>query len=436
MLLSTPRRISISSLRECTRDYKVVLIPPWPQYRSLFISHFLASASEGLLYSRMPDEDTSLADWLAGLTREIQAIMPEFGQALAPLVNSQDAPARELGAALGADLDRIADEPLLLFIDEFDPRSWAAQTQTFIDALIAALGDKVKIILSSRMQSYQPVEHIVSSGVAVVLGVEWERGTLRFVLEERPRPQIEVYAFGKGRTLVNGAEIAQWEGMLPRMLFYYLIDHPLVTRDEIFADFWPKVSTKDATDIFHVTKHKVTEVLSRPQGGRPRELTQYTQGFYIPSEVYVRHYDVAEFEAAVERAEHAPTLEERELQSRTALELYRGPYLEEATARWAVERRAALARRHAEAQIVLGRVLAERQQPAEAAALFEEALKVLPLREDVLRSVIRCHVELGQIEDARRQLANLEDKAYRRMGVKPTPESQELRAMVASLDQS
>lgn len=435
MLLHEPRRISISSLRECTRDHKVVLIPPWPQYRSLFISHFLANANEGLLYSRMPDQDATISQWLTGLTAEIKAILPGFGQELTTAVSAGSNDPAKLGAALADDLNYIAREPMLLFIDDFDPRSWGEQTGLFLSSMIEGLGDRMTIILSSRMQSYSPVDQIVTSGVAVVLGIEWERGTLRFVLEGHPRPQIEVFAFGKGHTLVNGTEITQWEGMLPRMLFYYLIDHPLITRDQIFADFWPRVGTKDATDIFHVTKHKVTEVLSRPIGGRPLELTQYTQGFYIPSSAYVRHYDVAEFGAAVERAESADSLHEREIHARAALELYRGPYLEGSTAAWVVERREQLTRRHAEAQIVMGRVFSEREQPAEAARAFEEALKVLPLREDVQRSLIRCYIELGQLGDARRHLTNLEDKVYRRMGVKPTPETTELRAMVASLNE-
>ncbi len=433
MLLHEPRRISIASLRECTRDHKVVLIPPWPQYRSLFISRFLANADEGLLYSRMPEGEATIAAWLANLTADIKEIMPGFGQALSPLVSSDVDDAAKLGAALGTDLNQLASEPLLLFIDDFDPRFWGEQTESFLSALIDALGDKVTIILSSRMQSYSPIDAVITSGVAVVLGIEWERGTLRFVLEARPRPQIEVYAFGKGQTLVNGAEIKQWEGMLPRMLFYYLIDHPLVTRDEIFADFWPKVGTKDATDIFHVTKHKVTEVLSRPIGGRPLELTQYTQGFYIPSTTYVRHYDVAEFEAAVERAENASSLQERELHIRLALEMYRGPYLEDVSVPWVVERREHLNRRFAEAQIVMGRVFTEHNQIQDAAAAYEKALETLPLREDVQRSLIRCYIELGRLDDARRHLTSLEDKVYRRMGVKPTPETTELRAMVASL---
>jgi two-component SAPR family response regulator len=181
-----------------------------------------------------------------------------------------------------------------------------------------------------------------------------------------------------------------------------------------------------------VTKHKVTEVLSRPLGGRPLELTQYTQGFYMPSMAFVRHYDVEEFEASVERAQAAEVLAEREAHVRTALGLYHGPFLEGMSTPWIVERREQLERMHAEAQILMGRVHCEHGRPAEAAHAYEAALKVLPLREDIQRELIRCYLQLGDVNQAHKQVASIEDKAYRRMGVRPTPDSVELRAQVES----
>jgi len=431
MLPHEPRRVSISSLRECTHDHKVVLIPPWTHYRTLFISRFLANADEGLLYSQMPP-GASIAGWMAALLGQIRAIIPEFGARLAAVLSADSATPEEFGAALGADLNAIASQPLLLFIDDFDPQAWADAMPPFLETLVGALDDPVKIVLSTRMQSYHPFTKVVANGVAVILGIEWERNNLSFVVETQPKPQLEIYAFGKPRTLVNGQEIAQWEGMLPKLLFYYMADHPLVTRDEVFADFWPKVSTKDATDIFHVTKHKVTEVLSRPLGDRTLDLTQYTQGFYIPSSLFVRHYDVAGFEAAVERAQAAESSAEREAHARTALNLYKGPFLEGLNVPWIIRRREELARLHGEAWILMGRVHCEHRNPKDGAAAYEEALKVLPMREDVQRELIRCYLKLGDVARAQKQLSPIEDKAYRKAGVRPTPASLEVREMVAS----
>lgn len=434
MLPKEPRRVSIASLRECTQDHKVVLIPPWDQYRAVFVSKFLANADEGLLYTRMPDVPVPLHSWLAGLTEHLRSVNSSFGRSLGPLLQASVTDASQLAAALAEDLNRIATDPLLLFIDEFDPHAWPHELDQFLFSLVQALDPHVKIVLSSRMQSYAPINEVISSGVAVILGMEWRRNDLYFVVETQPKPQIEIYTLGRTETLVNAQEIRQWEGSLPKLLFYYLIDHKLVTRDAIFADFWPKVSTKDATDIFHVTKHKVTEVLSRPLGGRPLDLTQYTQGFYVPSIAFVRHYDVDDFVAAVERARMAEKISEREEWLSAALAKYRGPYLEGITVPWVVARREELARLHAEAQIMVGGIHAEQGRIEKAAQAYEEALKVLPLREDIQRELIRCYIELGHIDDARKRLAQLEDKVYKRMGLKPTPESQELRATVEALN--
>ena len=431
MLSYEPRRVSISSLRECTQDHKVVLIPPWPHYRTLFISRFLANADEGLLYSQMAP-GASIASWMTSLLGQVQSVIPGFGTRLTALLAAGSPAPEEFGAALGADLNAIATQPLLLFIDGFDPQAWADDIPSFLESLVDALGDSVKIVLSTHMQSYHPFTKVVANGIAVILGIEWERNNLYFVVETQPKPQLEIYGFGKPRTLVNGQEIVQWEGMLPKLLFYYLADHRLVTRDEVFADFWPKVSTKDATDIFHVTKHKVTEVLSRPLGHRPLDLTQYTQGFYVPSSLFIRHYDVAGFEAAVEHAQAAETEALREVHARTALSLYTGPFLEGMNAPWIIARREELARLHGEAYIIMGRVHCAQRNLKESAAAYEEALKVLPMREDVQRELIRCYLQLGDVARAQKQLAAIEDKAYKKVGVRPTPDSLELRELVAS----
>ena len=35
----------------------------------------------------------------------------------------------------------------------------------------------------------------------------------------------------------------------------------MATRDDIFNTFWPSLSIKEATNVFHVTKRKVNEIL-------------------------------------------------------------------------------------------------------------------------------------------------------------------------------
>src|SRR5258708_19714094 len=75
-------------------------------------------------------------------------------------------------------------------------------------------------------------------------------------------PQLEVYGFGGGHVFVDGVPLDTWDGPLPRNLFFYFIDHPMVTRDEIFETFWPGLPIKEPTNVFHPTKPKPTAPLS------------------------------------------------------------------------------------------------------------------------------------------------------------------------------
>lgn len=158
-----------------------------------------------------------------------------------------------------------------------------------------------------------------------------------------PAPQatphrLDVFAFGNGRVFVDGHEVILWDGPLPRSLFFYLIDRPLATRDELFAQFWPQLAGREATNVFHVTKRKMTERISAPLGVE-LELTRYASGYYLPGDNLTRHYDVFAFHEAIHLAEQQPTPAEAAIFYRRALALYRGPFLRSLQQPWAIARR-------------------------------------------------------------------------------------------------
>lgn len=422
MLAQRIDNVSMESFYEYSVGKKVVLVYPWTDYRTLFLTNFLLNAKEGLLYYRLRTDNISLEDWLADLIGEFSNVIPSFGKRLQPAI-AQGEP-EEIGRAFAADLTGIKDQRLILFIDEFDRLATNDRTSRFITAWVDALPDNVQIALSSRMMTYQPWNTLIEGGSAVVLGNQQRRNDLTFTVETQPKPQLDVHAFGKGVVSLNGQEITTWEGILPRHLFYYLIDHPLVTRDEIFADFWPALSVKDATDIFHVTKHKITDVLGRKLGGtRDYELTAYKQGFYIPSDKMVRHYDVENFHDAVTRALQAPSETEAEPFLMRALDLYSAPFLEGNEVRWVVQRREELALEYSEALIHLARIIMKRGDDERALDLFLKALEQRPEREDVYRSLIELYKRMDNRSAARELYQRLETMLNEEFGIQPSPET-------------
>ena len=422
MIHQVVTRVSLESFRERAAGKKVVLLYPWTNYRNLFLSHFLASANEGLLYYRIPNDVSDSQSWLTNLAGEMDTILDGFGGQLRAALGSNSPGA--YGEALAADLGSYASEPLILFLDELDRVPFDDHFKQFVTALVESLPDHVQLAFSSRLLTHQPWYDMILSEDVVVLGTEYRKNDVMFTIEAEIKPQLEVYAFGRGHALVNGQEITNWDGALPRNLFFYFVDNPLVTRDDIFSTFWPNLSVKEATNVFHVTKRKISErITMKVEGVENYELTQYASGFYMPSDKVVRHYAVGDFQEAVERATIIMDEREEERLYQRAIDLYKAPFLETIHMPWVEDRRKHLQKLYAQALIGMGRVCSKRGQNQEALGYYTRSLKETSDREDIHREVIKLYIDMGMLEDARQQYHYLVKLLKETSGIEPAPET-------------
>ncbi len=417
--------VSFESFRSSSAGKKVILLYPWANHRNIFLSYFLDDLSEGLLYYRLPENTGGLADWLRGLVDEIRYVEAGFGQSLECILLNGSA--SEIGEALAADLAALKLERVVLYLDELDRISQDEEFCQFMNAVIANLPDKAQLVINSRLLTYDPWISWVNRDEVVVLGTEHRSSNLLFAKASSLKPQLEIYAFGRGHAVSNGCEIGSWDGALPRNLFFYFIDNPLVTRDQIFEIFWPKLSVRDATNVFHVTKRKITERISAyVEDNKNYELTKYSTGFYVPSDKIVRHYDVADFEQAMEGALLSSERHERELLYLRAIEIYKAPFLHPLRLPWVEARRNQLKSLFAEALIGMARLKTDQRLWEEALGYYARALKEAPQREDIHRGAMRMYINLGRNADARQQYTLLERLLKRTLGVKPSSETQTL----------
>ncbi len=230
--------------------------------------------------------------------------------------------------------------------------------------------------------------------------------------------QIECYTLtGQARILSDGRAIYTWDGALPRLLAYYFIEHPLATRSEIFDVFWAHLGIKEATNVFHVTKRKISEKLDY-------ELTTYQNGFYVPSSKIRILYDAREFEQLVEEAAVAPDDVARATWSR-AVQLYRHPYLNGWDMLWIVAKREKLRSDYVQALTALGRC--HRQpDPQRALGFFLRAVAEAPAREDAHQEIMALYCAFGQLDAAIRQYQTLQQTLKRHCNLTPSPETQAL----------
>jgi two-component SAPR family response regulator len=418
--------VSLDAFKERLAGKKFVLLYPWSPYRNVFLSHFFATEQDDLLYYSVPAAQNTLNLWLDHMADHLVTVVDGFGNRLKN-ANTNDPIAA--AQALAEDLNAYAQEHdgATLFWDELDHVTFDEMFNQFIQALADALHDNTQIAVSSRLLRHYPWYNIIASERGVVLGTEQQNDDIMFTIEDDVKPQIEIYGFGQGHAVVNGQEIVNWDGALPRNLFFYFVDNTLVTRDDIFATFWPKLNVKEATNVFHVTKRKISERIStNVDDDEDYELTRYASGFYMPSDKVTRHYDVQDFQESIEQAMIIKDENEKARLYSHAIGLYKSPFLETIDMEWVVDRRVHLQSLFSQALIGLARIKRKHGNNEEALGMFNRALKEVPTREDIHREVMLIYQERDMIEDARRQYHALADALKAEYRIKPAPETIEL----------
>lgn len=303
-------------------DVPVLLLHPEMYGYKYFLPDLLADTRRTLLYVTLDTPNTSAA---------------QLGDAICTAVESQvqiKLPALQTKRTMSAwgrecmvNLQSVA--PYCLVFDAIDLLDEVA-CASLLQALIENLSEDSQIILNGRRF---PAVLLANQDLRASITLAPVDETLMVLdyMPPRERVLLEVRAFGPGRVLKNGARLDDWDGILPLHLFLYMIDHVMVSRDDIFRAFWPGLPIKEATNVFHVTKRKVNEILGF-------DLTDYVSGYYQMTPKIDLHYDVVKFmnvaqESSVLEGDEAIDALER------AMQLYRSDFLSGIDAPWAASRR-------------------------------------------------------------------------------------------------
>lgn len=278
----------------------------------------------------------------------------------------------------------------LLYLDGFDGDIAHALAPVIIHTAPLLQNGKHIILAGRRF----PTDIYTDSSITAHIGIlQLEHDHLAMdYLPTDDRILMEVRAFGEGNVWINGKLIERWEGSLPRTLFFYFIDRAMTTRADIFNTFWPDLSTKEATNVFHVTKSKVNEILGVP-------LMTYSSGYYRISPDIDLRYDAVLFQEAIQNADVAEDNEAAANLFRSAINLYRHDLLTSIRADWANRRREEMRDMAGSALLSLAK-LQQNINNQEALGLLVRANALQPDREDVARHLMQLYVQLGRQPEA------------------------------------
>ena len=271
------------------------------------------------------------------------------------------------------------------------------------------------------------------------LAAAWAEGramgveeAISFALEEdegaeMSAPTLRVLVLGQARVELGGAAVepSDWKYAKVAELFFYLVSHPPTTRERIGLDLWPDASPSQLRNALHSAMHRLRKALGPPNRIR------FTGGRYAFDRTIPHSVDVADFEEktrqARQRAEDDPETAATLLEE--AAGLYRGDFLEGFSGgEWILSRQQELRENYIESQLLLGRLLTERDENSRAARAYRRVVTHDPYSGEAHTGLIRAYSRHGERGRALRHYRDLEATLHKDLGTTPSPE---LTALVA-----
>jgi DNA-binding SARP family transcriptional activator len=379
-----------------TQGKQIVLLHPESRLRSMIVAYLLTNAPKPVFYYAMGANDINLAAFLDGFSHDISVQQPTFGRHLLQSWNKKtNMSPHVLVDDFVADLGELSAEPYILIIDEFDATDNAEGVQGFLELALHRLPPQCQIIINSRTEPRFPWVAMMARNQAVVLrdaDLVRENFYRKNTISD-PQVYLKTIGFSPGIVHLPDGRVGEWEGHLPRLLYFFILDRPLVTRAEICATFWEDLSIDQAVNVFHVTKRRLHKALGF-------DVLVHLDGYYqINPEIFI-DYDVERFTTALIRAREADSLRDGLPFWQEAVDNYGGPFLQGHNEDWITNRRESFLAGYLEAMQAIAQVRLDENRPEAALSLLNRATNESELNESLHRKIMQLYIELGRRSEA------------------------------------
>jgi DNA-binding SARP family transcriptional activator len=414
---------SYNNFLEHAEGAKIILLHPRSRYRSVLVAKLINSPDITAIYYAMGPDDLDLKSFISGMTHDLASQHPTFGRhtnMLSPSVYENKAEFEHLVKTFACDLSEVSDSDFLFILDEYDRSDTADDIQQFVERLVDYLPPHCKIVLNSRTLPRLPWVSLVARGQAALLEDEVLITDNFYDLTEESDDTLEVYALGPGFVLMNDKPIETWEGHLPRLLFFFALDRPVVTRSEICQAFWPELETDQAVNVFHVTKRRLHKALRM-------DVLVHDEGYYRVNPQFAVDYDVMNLVTTLMVGRDEDNDQKTRMKAwQQVINMYSGPFLQGHNDEWIRRRRADYQAGYLEALTCMANVRLDEGRKEHALSLFQRAVDEDPTRQDLHREIMKLFASMGRRSEAAAHYQTLEGT------IKPEPETEAAYSQIMS----
>jgi DNA-binding SARP family transcriptional activator len=375
---------------------QVVLLHPQSKYRSLLVSQLLNSSPTKIFYYALSLNDIDIQSLVIGMVHMLSAQRPLFGRHLCSLPNSiWENPILHLDNIVDCfirELNELSGEDYVLVLDEYDRSDTSDEVQQLFEALFIRLPTQVHVVINSRrLPRLCWVSLIVQNRSTILLD---NSVVLRdfYGFTNQDEADFEIFALGPGFIKLGNQYVEEWEGYLPRLLFFYALDRPLTTRTEICSTFWPDLHPEQAVNVFHVTKRRLHKALGR-------DVLIHEDGYYRISDDMSLYYDILDFASSILYG-RGDVSEISHTSWNKVIDLYRGPFLQGHEDKWIQNRRSEFRSGYVEAIKFMSDVWKQRQKPEMSLSLLQKAYGEDTRLEHINFDIMELYLQMGRRSEA------------------------------------
>jgi DNA-binding SARP family transcriptional activator len=375
---------------------QVILLHPQSKYRSLLVSQLVNSTSHKVFYYALSPNDTDIQSLVIGMVHMLSSQRPLFGRHLCSLPNTiWENPTNHIDTIVDCfirELNELSSDDYALILDEYDRSDTSDEVQQLFEALFVRLPHQTHIVINSRqLPRLCWVALIVQNKSTILLDDSViQRDFYGFT--NRDEADFEIFALGPGFIKYSNKYVEEWEGYLPRLLFFYALDRPLTTRTEICSTFWPDLHPEQAVNVFHVTKRRLHKALGR-------DMLVHEDGYYRISDDISMYYDILDFASSI-LAGRADASEISHTAWNKVIDLYRGPFLHGHDDKWIQNRRMNFRHGYIEAIKFMSDVWKQRQKPEMSLSLLQKAYGEDTRLDHINFDIMELYMQMGRRSEA------------------------------------
>lgn len=390
---------------------QVVLLHPQSRLRSVLVAQLFKDSNTKTFYYALGENDTNLQSFIESFAHDMSAQHPTFGRHLymLPYQLHQNF-AEDVDRVLDAMVQEIAelsDESFVLILDEYDRSDDANDINRFVEYLADLLPPQCKLVINSRTMPRLPWLSMIAKDQAIILKDDQLITSDIYGPHTHKKYDLEVFALGPGFVRLNGDLVDTWEGHLPRLLLFYALDRPVVTRAEICGAFWPNLDMDQAVNVFHVTKRRLHKALDL-------DVLLHIDNYYQINSDLTVYYDIVDYVETLVKGRYSEGDEQFAAWQRV-VDLYKGPFLQGHDETWIIDRRRAMRAGYIEAVVGMAQTWQEQGKGEAALKLYRSAIEEAYDREDLHQAVIILYNNLGRRGEAAAHFQQLE-KAFKDQG--------------------